>query len=377
MSSKISNFGYSISNHAWSADRSNVAISHNDNLVTLYKESEKPGKWEPTTTLNKHELRVTGIDWAPKTNRIVTCSADRNAFVWDLQPDGTWNQVLVLLRINRAATCVKWSPEENKFAVGSGARLISVCYFEQEHDWWVAKNIKKPIRSTITTVDWHPNNVLLAAGSSGFKVRVFSGYIKDIEDKPSETPWGAKMPFAKVMAEFNNSSANYGGWVHSVNFSADGNKLAWVAHDSSISVADATKENAVFNFKTKFLPFLSCIWIAPNTILAAGHGCAPLIFHQDEESGEITYVNMLEQSKAAEKTSKFKARDLFQSQDLKGSSDSSDTVLKTTHQNQIPGIQIQEGDKASAQVVSTVASDGLLVSWNLGNLDTLMNGLTL
>ena len=100
--------------------------------------------------------------------------------------------MLVLLRINRAATCVKWSPEENKFAVGSGARLISVCYFEQvrmfvniasadpdnithcyfeqEYNWWVAKHIKKPIRSTITTLDWHPNNVLLAAGSTGFKV---------------------------------------------------------------------------------------------------------------------------------------------------------------------------------------------------------------
>ena len=37
-----------------------------------------------------------------------------------------WNNyiryTLVLLRINRAATCVRWSPEENKFAVGSGAR---------------------------------------------------------------------------------------------------------------------------------------------------------------------------------------------------------------------------------------------------------------
>ena len=26
---------------------------------------------------------------------------------------------------------------EDKFAVGSGARLISVCYFEQENDWLV------------------------------------------------------------------------------------------------------------------------------------------------------------------------------------------------------------------------------------------------
>lgn len=59
---------------------------------------------------------------------------------------------------------------ENKFAVGSGARLISVCYFESENDWWVSKHIKKPIRSTITSIDWHPNNVLLAAGSSDFRV---------------------------------------------------------------------------------------------------------------------------------------------------------------------------------------------------------------
>ena len=81
-----------------------------------------------------------------------------------------------------------------------------------------------------------------------------------------------------------------GGWVHSVSFSANGNKLAWVGHDSSISVADATKENAVFNFKTKFLPFLSCIWIAPNTILAAGHGCAPLIFHQGYRDWVVSYL---------------------------------------------------------------------------------------
>ena len=30
---------------------------------------------------------------------------------------------------------------------------------------WVCKHIKKPIRSTVLSLDWHPNNVLLAAGS--------------------------------------------------------------------------------------------------------------------------------------------------------------------------------------------------------------------
>lgn len=77
---------------------------------------------------------VAGIDWAPESNRIVTCGTDRNAYVWTLKGD-VWKPTLVILRINRAARCVKWSPKENKFAVGSGSRLISVCYFEQENDW--------------------------------------------------------------------------------------------------------------------------------------------------------------------------------------------------------------------------------------------------
>jgi len=378
MTSKIiSTFGgvEPISTHAWSADGKNLAISHNNKQVKVYKESTKPGKWEATATLDQHDLRVTGIDWAPKTNRIVTCSADRNAYVWNLQPDGTWKHMLVLLRINRAATCVKWSPEENKFAVGSGARLISVCYFEQEYDWWVAKHIKKPIRSTITTIDWHPNNVLLAAGSSGFKVRVYSGYIKDIEPKPSPTPWGNKMSFANMLAEFSNS-VHGGGWVHSVSFSADGNKLAWVGHDSSISVADATRDMATHKLKTQFLPLLSCIWISPNTIIAGGHGCVPLLFNLDG-AGQISFVNKLEEDKETESTSTFSAKKLFQTRDKMGVSDTADTKLNTTHQNQISSIQIQIGDKTGANMVSTVAGDGKLVSWDLRNVEKMMKGLKL
>jgi len=75
---------------------------------------------------------------------------DRNAYVWTLQADKKWKPTLVVLRLNRAATCVRWSPKEDKFAVGSGARMVSVCYFEQDNDWWISKQIKKPIRSTVT-----------------------------------------------------------------------------------------------------------------------------------------------------------------------------------------------------------------------------------
>jgi actin related protein 2/3 complex subunit 1A/1B len=41
------------------------------------------------------------------------------------------------------------------------------------------------------------------------------------------------------MAEFVNGGGR-GGWVHGVAFAPSGNRLAWVAHDSSVSIADAS-----------------------------------------------------------------------------------------------------------------------------------------
>jgi actin related protein 2/3 complex subunit 1A/1B len=77
---------------------------------------------------------VTSIDWAPETNKIVTCAQDRNAYVWTFE-GGNWKPQLVLLRINRAATFVRWSPREDKFAVATGSRLIAIAYFETDNDW--------------------------------------------------------------------------------------------------------------------------------------------------------------------------------------------------------------------------------------------------
>lgn len=109
-----------------------IAFSLNSNDIIICKNHK--GHWSTTATLSAHDLRVTSIDWAPESNRIVTCGADRNAYVWTSN-GGTWSKTLVLLRINRAATCVKWSPKENKFAVGCGAKLVAVCYFDDANDW--------------------------------------------------------------------------------------------------------------------------------------------------------------------------------------------------------------------------------------------------
>jgi actin related protein 2/3 complex subunit 1A/1B len=156
-----------------------LAVACNSNTVIYSRTSQG---WTPCATLSEHDQLVTSIDWAPKSNRIVTCAQDRNAYVWTCD-QGLWKPTLVLLRINRAATAVRWSPFENKFAVASGAKLVSVCYFDEENDWWVSKHIRKPIRSTVLCLDWHPNNSILAVGSSDMKCRVFSAAIKGVDKK--------------------------------------------------------------------------------------------------------------------------------------------------------------------------------------------------
>ena len=173
---------------------------------------------------------------------------------------------------------MRWSPSERKFAVGSGARVISVCYFEEENDWWISKHLKKPIRSTITTLAWHPNSVLLAAGSTDSHARVLSGFIKGVDTRPEPSAWGERLPFNTICGEFLNDSA---GWIHGVGFSPSGDALAFTGHDSSITVvypsAPEQPPRAMLNIPTRLLPLNCLIWNGENEIIAAGHVSSPYL----------------------------------------------------------------------------------------------------
>ncbi|XP_037287171.2 actin-related protein 2/3 complex, subunit 1A isoform X1 [Rhipicephalus microplus] len=354
-----------ISCHAWNENRTEVALCPNSTDVQLYKR-EANGGWSLGQTLSRHDLRVTSIDWAPQSNRIVTCAADRNAYVWTLgsEEPGTnatvWTPTLVLLRINRAATCVRWSPSENKFAVGSGAKLVSVCYFEEDHNWWVSKHIKKPIKSTVTSVDWHPNNCLLACGSTDFRTRVFSAYIKEVDSAPEPTPWGDKTAsFGSLVAELSASGI---GWVHSVCFSGDGTRLAWVGHDSSICVADAQQGQAITFVRTRYLPFLSCLWISPTRLLVSGYDCCPMVYEYSKD--QITFVDKLDKSQRKE-VDGVSAMRKFLNMDKHAMESRGDTLLDTAHQNAITLVTLVQGKRDSASRVCSQGMDGRLILWDI------------
>ncbi|XP_048408485.1 actin-related protein 2/3 complex subunit 1B-A-like [Stegostoma tigrinum] len=356
-----------ISCHAWNKDRTQIAICPNNHEVHIYK--KEGSKWNRIHELKEHSGHVTGIGWAPESNRIVTCGTDRNAYVWTLKGN-VWKPTLVILRINRAARCVKWSPKENKFAVGSGSRVISVCYFEQDNDWWVCKHIKKPIRSTVLSLDWHSNNVLLAAGSSDFKCRVFSAYIKEVEEKPSPTPWGSKMPFGELLFE----SSGTGGWVHGVCFSDSGNRLVWVSHDSTVCVTDANKKSTITTLDTASLPLLTVTFITESSLVAAGHDCYPVLFTYDSTKDTVTIGKKLDVPKQNVQRG-MTALAKFRNLDKTASADNTTNTLETLHKNSISQISIVEGGKKNCSKFCTTGMDGGMAIWDIKTLEADLKDL--
>jgi actin related protein 2/3 complex subunit 1A/1B len=123
------------------------------------------------------------------------------------------------------------------------------------------------------------------------QVRVFSAFIKGVDEKPFDSPvYGDKLPFSAVLAEFVCAD---GAWIHDVAFSPSGDSIGWVSHDSTLHVAKFGKrgrsgqsmvaaatglEYELTRLKTRFLPFLSLIWIDECRIVAAGHDGAPMLF---------------------------------------------------------------------------------------------------
>jgi actin related protein 2/3 complex subunit 1A/1B len=374
-----SRFGKSpISDHVWNKDRTRLAAPLADiGKVGVYKVAPGPAnKVTLEATLGEHTGKVTGIDWCPVTNQIATCSADRNAFVW-IEEEGKWKPTLVLLRINRACTCIHWSPNGDKFAVGTGSRVIAVCYLDKVNNFWVSKHIKKPIRSTITCLDWHPNNVLLLAGGTDFKVRLFSALVTDVETKPDAASWAATAgaacwgplkPFGNMLAEFDTD-----GWVHSVAFHHSGSKAAAVTHGSTLALL--SPQHGVVTSLWHKLPFKCVRWVADNKVVCGGHDFTPELFTL---TGDGTFqhtgsLDALSAGSTAEgdrpgkvSTGAANARDFFINQvDKGGMAAGSGQLLKSAHKNVITSFRYVAGNKSTATKVSSGSLDGKVIVWDV------------
>lgn len=361
-------WGKQVSYHAFSTDGKECAVSQNDEEIIMYDTAGKPqepSKWKKTQTVAEHGGQVSGIDWCAKTNLIVSCGHDRNAYVWKKEGD-QWKPTLVILRINRAATCVKWSPNGDKFAVGSGAKCVPVCHFEANQNWWISKMIKKH-KSSVMDLDWSPNQKFIVTGACDFKCRVFSAFIEGIDspdsDALTEVFGDNSNVFGECLAEFDQAKA----WVQGVSWSPCGNRLAFAGHGSTLSfVTLAAGGNNVQTIYQKGLPTVNCFFTGDSNLVAVGFDHNPTTYTL---SGDVwSEGKKLDECKVAgpakSSSSASAARNMFKDADTRGvksGSKNDEAPILTKHKNNILGIQYRAGESS----FTTSGIDGRIIKWQL------------
>lgn len=359
--------------HAWNGDRSMIAICPNNNEIHIYGNCTAKS-WDKLHVLSEHDLVVSGIDWSPVHNKIVSCSHDRNAFVWTYDSASSkWMPALVILRIDRAALDVKWSLDGLRFAVASGAKCVPVCTYEHTNDWWVSKHVKKKFKSTVLCCAFHPHNgQLLATGSSDFKCRIYSTFDSSVDAAPDAGFFGKPLEFGEAYTELNAH-----GWITAVAWSPSGNSLCFAGHDSSLHIASFNEHTAggviphqVIRFRE--LPLTCLTFVSEKAVVGAGHDFNPLVFTCTSGDGDWAFLDKLEKKKVEavkETSSGFAAsRALFQNKTTRGQEKKSDSdTLWTSHEGTVSGISMYN-DKT----ISTSALDGRVVVWDLPQLHISM-----
>ncbi|ERN15876.1 hypothetical protein AMTR_s00039p00197260 [Amborella trichopoda] len=221
-------------------------------------------------------------------------------YVWN-QDGPEWVPTLVILRLNRAALCVQWSPKENKFAVGSGAKTVCICYYEPENDWWVSKLIRKKHNSSVTSIAWHPNNVLLATASTDGKCRVFATYIKGVDSRDSVTSLSTDAKFGELILQLDLSFS----WAFGVKWSPSGNTLAYVGHNSTIYFVDDVGSSAsAQTVAFRDLPLRDVLFVSERMVIGVGFDCNPMVFTADKR-GIWSFVKFLDERKSTPSSSKY------------------------------------------------------------------------
>jgi actin related protein 2/3 complex subunit 1A/1B len=247
---------------------------------------------------------------------------------------------------------------------------VSVCYFEQDNDWWVSKHVKGPT-STVLDVAWHPNNVLLATASSDGQCRVVSAFVRGVDTKDAVgggTAFGSKLPFATVCKEIP-----VGSWVHTVKWSPSGNRLAFATHDSTLHILEcATADHQLISTKYQYLPLMDLLFLNENSIVGVGHDYNPLLF---QFAGQWKFSAKLDVKAGTAKKAQSNLQ-MFQNMDSKGqAAGATETVLETKHMNCITTVQLYGGTLDKVTQFSTSALDGQIAVWDVPSIEKSIPGL--
>jgi actin related protein 2/3 complex subunit 1A/1B len=348
-----------ISCHAWNADGTQLALCPNTSELQIYKVTGKT--FEILYTLTEHTQVISSVDWNHTTGQIVTCSHDRNAYVWALE-GSTWKKDLVILKLDRAATYVRWSPDGTKFVVATGSSKFRVCAFNPEQNWWQSFTISHD-HPTSLTVDWLPDNLHVVCSATDRHCRYCT-----INEEELPRKKGGK-DGKKKKAEFVIQKFSSQGWT---NASAVSPSATWVALTSQDSWIRFVKDSELSDPKAPTrslningLPLLALAFLSDTVLVGGGFDCQPRLFAYNgtdwEDLGLIDTPAMRDTATAGGGGGGIASRSAAFGGKVVAKTD-------TIHSNVILGIRVIAG------AFTTCANDGRIGFWPFKALNDNFKG---
>ena len=360
----IPNICDAISCHCWNADGTKIAYSPcSKDIIIARLEGDK---FVQEAVLKQHDARVTGIDWAANNNKLVSCSEDRNAYVWSQNEKGEWEPVLVMLRIEFAATDVKWSPNEMKFACASGNKLVAICTFKEETNWWSSEHVKH-FKSTVSKIAWSPDSLTIAATGTDRTVKIVNAFVKGQDDKESYSPFSKeKLSSPKCkLGTFLFETQKDELWINAVAYTPDGQTVVYATQTGKLCFINAVEggEPKIQTLEVDSLPFCDILCLSNTRIVCVGHNFNPCLF--EKQGDEWKFVKEIDEKKEKKQTS-LSAMDKFKTMSSKGTTEFKNAAeqIPTTHKNTVTCIRATKyDDQWNVLEFATSSMDGSVCLW--------------
>ena len=127
---------------SFNKDFTKVALSKRDHLIYIYEITDfrNPNKWKLLNTLNMHILYISGLEWHPITNKILSCSHDKTSYVWSYE-NNEWQFENIVITTNLCYLSCSWNKLGNKFCECTGNKVF-IGYFNEKSKWWVGVPLK-------------------------------------------------------------------------------------------------------------------------------------------------------------------------------------------------------------------------------------------
>ena len=217
---------------SFNKDFTQVALSKKDNIIYIYSVPNlmKTDTWKELYKLKTHYQYISGLDWCPETNRILSCSYDKTSFVWNFDKD-KWVPSSIVATTKLGYLCCKWNKRGDKFCEGTSAKQLHIGYFNNETNWWMCVNIKCH-KSSVVTCEIDPTSLYVISGSTDLRIYVSSCYKPEIDDAfITEDMKKTAANFGDVIYEFKENS-----WINSVTWLPTGYLGLAAGQDAVITV---------------------------------------------------------------------------------------------------------------------------------------------